>query len=104
MVGLVDGTQIPIAAPYEYPENYVNRHGYFSIATQITCNHRGAITHISCKWPGSTNDKRVLQMSSLQPILDRYILRDKYLLADAGYTCQANLITPHGLVDSEEKA
>lgn len=102
--GLIDGTQIPIAAPREHPECYVNRKGIFALATQVVCNHRGVITNLSCRWPGSVHDSRMLQESPLQDVLDRSLLGDHYLLGDQGYSCQGNLITPYGIVETEEQS
>lgn len=102
VVGLIDGTQIPIVAPYKNPEQYVNRHGDFSLATQIVVNHRGAITHLSCRWPGSVHDSRILQESCLQGVLDRHMLGRYFLLGDTGYHCQTNLITPYDIPLTEQ--
>ena len=94
-VGAIDGTQIPIKAPWEDPEVYFNRNKYFSIAVSMIVNHRGAITFLSCRWPGSVHDSRVLQESSIQEVLDTFQLGKYYLLGDTGYGCQYNLITPY---------
>ena len=74
---------------------YFNRNKYFSIAVSLIVNHRGAITFLSCRWPGSVHDSRVLQESSIQEVLDTYQLGKYYLLGDTGYGCQYNLITPY---------
>ena len=82
-------------APWVNPEQYKNHYKYYSIATQIIVNHRGAITHLSCRWPGSVADSRVLNESFVQDVLDRNILGKYYLLGDSGYSCQYNLLTPY---------
>ena len=75
VAGVIYGTQIPIAAPYKLPEQYVNRKGQFSLNCQVVVNHRGAITHLSCRWPGSLHDSRVLQESNMQQVLiDTYLV------------------------------
>ena len=91
----MDGTQIPLKAPWVNPEQYLNHHKYFSIATQLVVNHRGAVTHLSCRWPGSVHDSRVLSESYLQDVLDRNVLGKYYLLGDSGYSCQYSLLTPY---------
>ena len=48
-------------------------------------NHRGAITYLSSRWPGSVADSRVLQESFLQDVLDCNLLGEYYLIGDAGY-------------------
>ena len=94
-VRAIDGTQIPIYAPYVHPEQYINYKKFFSIYTQIVVNHRGAITHLSARFPGGTHDSRLLQESYLQDVLDRNILGQYYLIGDQGYKCQTNLIAPY---------
>ena len=103
MAGVIDGTQIEITAPKKHPEQYINRKGDFSIATSLVVNHHGVITFLSCRWPGSTHDSRVLQESFLQEVLDNYLLGNYYLLGDKGYTCQSNLLTPYSIADTPEK-
>ena len=49
VAGAIDCTHVPIIAPHEYPEQYVNREGYHSLNCQMVCNHRGAVTHLSCR-------------------------------------------------------
>ena len=103
VAGVIDGTQIPIAAPHKHPEQYVNRKGIFALNCQLVVNHRGCITNLSCRWPGSLHDSRVLQESNLQDVLDRYLLGEHYLLGDSGYACQTNLLTPYQTEDNERK-
>lgn len=101
--GLIDGSLIPIAAPYEFPEQYIDRHGQFSLNAQFVVNHRGAVTFLSCRWPGSLHDDRALKETFLQDVLDRRILGAYYLLGDQGYRCQPNLISPYPLATTEEQ-
>ena len=39
--GAVDGTHIPILSPEDYPTDYYNRKGWYSILMQDTVNHLG---------------------------------------------------------------
>lgn len=82
-------------APYENPEQFINQYKEFSIATQIIINHRGAITNLSCRWPGSLHDSRVLRESIFQDVLDSRILGHRYILGDLGYRIQPNLMIPY---------
>ena len=95
VVGAIDCTQIPIKAPWVHPEQFVNRKQSFSISTQMVVNHLGHITHISARWPGSIHDSHILQESYLQDVLDANMLGNYYLIGDAGYACQLNLLTPY---------
>ena len=103
VVGCVDGTFIPIYSPHKNAEQFINRDGYFSLNTQLMVNHRGAITHLSCRWPGSVHDSRVFAESYLQEICDDKLLGHRYLLADSGYQLQTNVITPYVKPDTDEK-
>ena len=93
-VGAVDGTQVAIIAPWTNDEQYINYHRFHSIAVMLVENHRGAITYLSARWPGSTHDSRVLKESFMQDVLDRNLLSEYYLIGDQGYHLQANLLTP----------
>ena len=103
MVGVIDGTQIEICAPYKNPEQHLNRNKDFAISTTLVVNHHGAITFMSCQWPGSVHDSRALQESYLQDVLDRHLLGKKYLLGDKGYACQSNLLTPYSYPHNERQ-
>ena len=95
VVGAIDCTQIPIRAPWVHPEQFINRKQRFSINTQAIVNHLGHITHISAQWPGSVHGSRILQESYIQDVLDANMLGKYYLIGDAGYACQLNLLTPY---------
>lgn len=58
VIGLVDGTHVPIRRPTRGPEEplYVCRKGGHSINVQIICDHVMRITNCVAKWPGSTHD------------------------------------------------
>ena len=103
VVGSVDGTFIPIYSPYENPEQYINRHAQFSLNCQLMVNHRGALTHMSCRWPGSLHDIHVFQESHLQEVMELGLLGHCYLLGDSGYQLQTNLMTPYVQPDTDEK-
>ena len=56
VVGALDGSHIPIKAPKEEPNEYVNRKSFHSIESYL---------HVSTGYAGSIHDARVLRMSSL---------------------------------------
>ena len=63
--GCIDSTHVPIKAPRE-PENaYVNRKGCHSIILQGVCNHERRFTDVFCGCVGSTHDATVLRSSPL---------------------------------------
>ena len=80
VVGAIDCTHIPLAAPSVNPEQYVNRKGNFTINTQLVVNHRGAITNVVARWPGSVHDSRILKESYLQRALENRMLGEYFLI------------------------
>ena len=103
VAGCLDGTLIPIYSPHKNPEQFINRHGQYSLNVQIMVNHRGAITHLSSRWPGSLHDQRILNESHIQEVLDLGLLGHRYFLGDSGYTVQTNLMSPYVKPDTDEK-
>ena len=103
VAGAIDCTHIPIKPPSENREQFVNRDGYYSLNVQCVVNHRGAVTHLSPRWPGSVHDNRILKESDLQQVLDQHLLGNKYLIGDLGYKCQTNLLTPYPTEETEQK-
>ena len=93
-VRALDGTQIPIEAPWINPELHIYSHKRNSISVLAVVNHRGVMTYLSARWPGGVHDSRVLQESFLQDVLDRNLLGEHYIIADQGYHLQRNLLTP----------
>ncbi|XP_045111044.1 putative nuclease HARBI1 [Portunus trituberculatus] len=65
VVGVIDGTRIRITAPHEYEEVYVNRKNFHSINVQVLFDSRYKLRNMVAKWPGSTNDARILRESGL---------------------------------------
>ena len=52
-VGAIDGTQIPINCPWINPKQYLDHHKRHSISVLAVANHRGTISYLSARWPGS---------------------------------------------------
>ena len=65
VIGAIDGSHIPIKAPRECPENYINRKDFHSIVLQACCDHEMFFTNCYCGWPGSVHDSRVLRNSDI---------------------------------------
>jgi len=61
IIGAIDGTHIPISAPFENHEYYVNRKGFHSILMQAVCNNDMLFTDVYVGWLGSVHDARVFQ-------------------------------------------
>lgn len=84
MVSL-DGTHIPIKAPRQHPQRYVNRKHFHLIQLQCVCLHNMQFSHVFVSYPGSVHDSRVLRNSDLW---DSGLLKCNFvhhILGDGGY-------------------
>ena len=84
VAGVIDCTHVPIKAPKEDKEQFIDKDGDCSLNMQAVVNHRGAFTNIVSRWPGSVHDTRILKESDLQQVLDLHLMGKYYLLGDQG--------------------
>ena len=56
VLGCIDGSHVPIIAPSENEEIYVNRKNEHSINIQAICDNDLKFIDVVAKWPGSTHD------------------------------------------------
>ncbi|XP_045133082.1 putative nuclease HARBI1 [Portunus trituberculatus] len=59
VIGIIDGTHIPIAAPPVDEELYINRKNFHSLNIQVVCNADYIFQDYCCRFPGSTYDSFV---------------------------------------------
>lgn len=65
VVGALDGSHIPIKAPEEYPNKYINRKSFNDIVFQGVADANGKFLPMSTGYAGSIHDAHVIQRSSL---------------------------------------
>ncbi|XP_013405607.1 protein ANTAGONIST OF LIKE HETEROCHROMATIN PROTEIN 1 [Lingula anatina] len=63
--GAIDGTHVPIIAPSQNKTDYYNRKCFYSIASQVICDHELRVLHVVSGWPGRVQDAQVLAQSSI---------------------------------------
>ncbi|XP_017295339.1 protein ANTAGONIST OF LIKE HETEROCHROMATIN PROTEIN 1 [Kryptolebias marmoratus] len=63
--GAIGGTHIPISAPRDNPEHYMNRRGWYSVILQAVVDHNHCFTDVYAGWPGSSSSAAVLSSSDL---------------------------------------
>ena len=97
VIGAIDGSHIPIKAPEEYPENYVNRKGFHSVVLQGICDHEMRFVNCYTGWPGSVHDSRVLKNSDffLHMRNEDKFPCNSYLLGDSAYPLETWMMTPY---------
>ncbi|XP_016117085.1 putative nuclease HARBI1 [Sinocyclocheilus grahami] len=94
VLGLVDGTLIPIANPSVIDQAYISRKGYAAINVQVIVDHRGVISDLVARWPGSTHDSFVWANSAVGEQVDREGFGQSLFLGDSGYPLRTYLFTP----------
>ena len=72
---------------------FVNWKGYHSVNTQLISNANGEIMDVVARWPGCTNDSRILNNSEVNRHFEDGELRGR-LLGDSGYPLKRWLLTP----------
>lgn len=96
VAGAIDGTHIPIRAPKEREDQFVNRKQFHSINAMMVSTRRHYILYVSSRFPGSVNDSRVLRNSLLYEKFNSgwRPFPNAYLLADSGYPLLDWLLVP----------
>nr|XP_055053771.1 putative nuclease HARBI1 [Misgurnus anguillicaudatus] len=94
VIGLVDGTLIPISNPSALDQAFICRKGFAAINVQVVVDHRGVITDIVAKWPGSTHDSFVWANSAVGQDAERRVFGESIFLGDSGYPLRTYLLNP----------
>uniref|UniRef100_A0A0A1WVH7 Putative nuclease HARBI1 n=1 Tax=Zeugodacus cucurbitae TaxID=28588 RepID=A0A0A1WVH7_ZEUCU len=92
----VDGTHIKIMAPKGDKHLYYNRKGFSSLNVMIVCDHKMQIRYVCAKYPGSSHDSHIWDLSDMKSISATNYRRGNanLILGDKGYPLQPWLITP----------
>ncbi|XP_054083400.1 putative nuclease HARBI1 [Zeugodacus cucurbitae] len=92
----VDGTHIKIMAPKRDKHLYYNRKGFSSLNVMIVCDHKMQIRYVCAKYPGSSHDSHIWDLSDMKSISATNYRRGNanLILGDKGYPLQPWLITP----------
>lgn len=94
ILGVVDGTHIPIMSPSKDPFElaYVNRKHYHSLNVQIVCGANYEIIHVDASNVGSAHDARVWTESDVPQLIQA---ANRSLLGDSAYPCRWYILTPY---------
>ncbi|RIA79817.1 hypothetical protein C1645_839870 [Glomus cerebriforme] len=58
IIGIIDGSHIPIKASHLFSVNYFNKKGFYLIVLQVVVNHKKFFLDIYIDWPDSTYNSR----------------------------------------------
>ncbi|XP_059201240.1 putative nuclease HARBI1 [Centropristis striata] len=94
VIGVVDGTLIPIHNPSLMDPCWIGRKHYAAINTQVVVDHDGLITDIVARWPGGTHDSFVWANSAVGQKAGRGEFGRSIFLGDSGYPLRSYLVTP----------
>ena len=87
VISLIDCTHVRISNPGgEDAARFINRKGYHSVNTQVTCDADCRITNIVARWYGSAHDSRIFNESRLKADFEAGRISGN-LLGDSGYAC-----------------
>ena len=65
VLGAIDGSHVPVAAPVLNHSDYFNRKGWYSVVVQAVVDHRYRFLDVYTGWPGSVHDARIFAHSTL---------------------------------------
>uniref|UniRef100_A0A6M2DUP9 Putative nuclease harbi1 n=1 Tax=Xenopsylla cheopis TaxID=163159 RepID=A0A6M2DUP9_XENCH len=99
IIGCIDCAHIKIVAP---PSNdpivpaalYLNHKGYHSINVEIICDADEKILFANARYPGSTPDEALWEVSPIRHHLSNKNESETYLLGDSDYPLEPWLLTP----------
>ncbi|KAK4885738.1 hypothetical protein RN001_002009 [Aquatica leii] len=99
VLGVIDGTHIPITPPIKDQTSYCNRHHYHSMILQAVCTADYSFTDVFAGYPGSVHDARVFYNSPLGRKIDTAPLQlfpnvNNHILGDSAYKCTSYVLTP----------
>ncbi|KAK9729601.1 DDE superfamily endonuclease [Popillia japonica] len=85
----IDGTYVPIKAPRENPESYINRKCFHGITLQAICQPNLMFTDCFTGYPSSVSDIRIFRNSdiynSILSHFNTYFNEDEYVIGDKAY-------------------
>ena len=109
--GAIDGCHIPIKAPENSHDDYLNRKGRYSLILQGVCDYKYVLTDINIGWPGRVHHARIFANSdfvhkgenaSFFPKWTKKIVIQRgetdlpvTIIADPAYTLKPWIMKPH---------
>lgn len=101
VLGAIDGCHIPIMPPKEFQADYLDRTMKHSMNLMAVCDSRRRLTFVSCGFPGSAHDQRVLSRSPLWEYIEKsesnafFPSTYYHLVGDSAFTLVEHLMVPY---------
>jgi hypothetical protein len=90
----IDCTHVRLQAPTNAPEQYLNRHIYYSINVQLVVGLGLKIFNIFAEYPGPSHDSFIWRNSAVRDGLAAGNFPEGWLIGDSGYPQEPWLMTP----------
>ena len=96
LIGSIDGTHVPILAPPQNEDVFVNRKNFHSINIQAISDCNLKFIDIIAKWPGGTHEAFIWRSSGVNHNIANVEIpvTNGWFLGDSGYPLRPNLLTP----------
>ena len=96
VIGCIDCTHVPILAPPQNENVFVNGKNFHSINIQAICDSDLKFIDIVAKWLGGTHDAFIWRQSGVDHKISNgeIPIVNCWFLGDSGYPLRANLLTP----------
>ena len=89
-----DATHIHIEAPFDRPDQYINRKERYFVVFLLTVDSKYIIRDLFGGHPGSSHDAFVYAASSFKNYVDQEILFPYVAIGDAAYPASDHLLIP----------
>lgn len=97
--GAIDGTYVPIKAPSENPEVYINRKCFYGLTLQCICDSSMRFTDCFTGYPSSVADIRIFRNSDIHNVITEhpnfYFEENEFILGDKAYPVYKWCIPPY---------
>ena len=74
VIGVIDGTHIPIQQPVANKHDYFCYKQFYSINCQAICDANGYFIDVEVKWPGSIHDARMFLNSGVNKLFTEKVV------------------------------
>ncbi|XP_024214098.2 uncharacterized protein [Halyomorpha halys] len=94
-IGYVGGMEIALVEkPSIDPDSYYSQKQQFSLKALIVCDYKLQVRHFICGFPGSVDEQRMFNYSSLEKKSFKYFSGMQWIAGDTAYALKPYVLTP----------